>query len=85
MKKSLKILIVEDSKADAEIVLRQIKRAGYEVTSQRVETKAEMQAALGAQVWDVIVADYSLPQFSGEGALATLKENNLNIHPKNLF
>lgn len=79
MKKTLRVLIVEDSKTDAEIMRRQIKRGGYELISQQVETKAAMKAALAAQSWDLVVADFSLPQFSGEEALATLRENNLDI------
>jgi CheY-like chemotaxis protein len=71
MKKKLRILMIEDSTTDAEIVLRQIRRSGVEPESLRVETKEEMQAALMGQEWDVIIADYSLPRFSGQEALET--------------
>jgi len=79
MKKKLRILIIEDSEADAEILLRQIGRSGYEPISARVETKEAMQAALSSREWDIIIADYSLPRFGAEGALETLKESGLDL------
>ncbi|HAZ14724.1 MAG: hypothetical protein A2X86_12760 [Bdellovibrionales bacterium GWA2_49_15] len=75
----LRILFVEDSKIDMEIELRQIRQAGHDVVVERVETKAAMQTALASHEWDVIIADYSLPQFSGMAALETLKESGLDL------
>ncbi|MBI2519104.1 MAG: response regulator [Bdellovibrio sp.] len=75
----LRILFIEDSKIDTEIELRLIRQSGYDVVAERVETKAAMQAALASQEWDVIIADYSLPQFGGMGALETLKESGLDL------
>jgi len=75
----LRILMIEDSKLDEELILRQIKRGGYSFAFKRVETKTAMQESLDSQEWDVVIADYSLPQFTAEGALKTLKENNLDL------
>ena len=59
----LRLLIVEDSENDAQLLVREIRRAGYDVESERVETAAAMQAALARQTWDLILCDYSLPTF----------------------
>lgn len=79
MKPLLHVLIVEDSLDDAELIIREIQRGGYEVDWERVETKPTMQVALSRQRWDIILSDYSLPQFSALAALATLKDSGLDI------
>jgi PAS domain S-box-containing protein len=79
MSKPLKVLHVEDSERDVALLTRHLKRAGYDLTSKRVETAAAMRAALTAQAWDVILCDYSMPHFNALGALAVLKETGLDI------
>ena len=80
MSKLLRVLIVEDSEDDAELLAIELKRGNYEITYQRVETKTDMQAALqGSQSWDIVLADYSMPQFSAIAALELLKEHNLDL------
>ncbi len=69
MNERLRILIVEDSEDDLLLLLRELRRGGYAPDYVRVETAAQMQAALDRQQWDVIVADYTLPQFSAPEAL----------------
>jgi PAS domain S-box-containing protein len=78
-KKPLRALLVEDSETDAELLLRALKTGGYDVTYQRVESKREMKNALGEQSWEIILSDYSLPQFSAPEALKTLKETGIDI------
>ena len=75
----LRLLIVEDSVDDALLTVRELTRAGYEVTFERVETAAAMAAALKQHTWDLVLADYSLPQFSGIAALELLKSTGLDI------
>lgn len=75
----LSVLIVEDSTDDAALVEYQFRRAGYALTSCRVETAAEMRAALARQTWDVVVSDYSLPHFSGPAAMSVLNEEGLDL------
>ena len=71
---------IEDSEADQALILRQIGRAGFEMTARRIETEEEMRAALLAETyWDVILCDYSLPRFDAPTALAVLKELDLDI------
>jgi PAS domain S-box-containing protein len=66
----LSILIVEDHEDDAALVMRELKRGGLAVAPRRVETAAEMQAALAERPWDLILTDYSLPGFGAAEALA---------------
>ena len=79
MKPLLHVLVIEDAVDDAELIVREIRRGGYEVDWERVETKSDMQAALLRQKWDIILSDYSMPQFSALAALATLKDSGLDI------
>lgn len=79
MSASLRLLIVEDSVDDALLVVRELTRAGYEVIYERVETAAAMDAALHGNAWDLVIADYSLPQFSGTAALEILNSTDLDV------
>jgi two-component system sensor histidine kinase UhpB len=78
-KQELHVLIVEDSENDAFLLLREIRRLGYEVASLRVETADEVRAALAAKNWDLIICDYSLPHLDATRALAILKSTDLDI------
>ncbi len=78
MSEKLRILILEDRPADAELVLREVRRTGYEPEWSRVETEAEYLAQLD-QGWDLILADYNLPQFTGLRALELLTARGLDI------
>src|SRR5258706_8659700 len=69
----LRILFVEDSLDDVELCSRELKRGGYEIEYQRVETAEAMQVALERQAWDVVICDYVMPQFSPQQALEILK------------
>ena len=52
------VLLIEDSESDAALVIRQLEKADYAVTVERVETAAQMTAALEKQAWDCVIADY---------------------------
>lgn len=71
MKAPLQLLIVEDSAADAELIVRYLRKTGLDVVARRVETEADLLSALEEQHPDVILSDFSLPQFSGLRALET--------------
>ncbi len=74
MAQTLKILIVEDSKEDVELLLRELKRGGYEPVYEQVDDLASMTAALQRQSWDLIVLDHSMPHFSPDEAQALLQQ-----------
>jgi two-component system sensor histidine kinase/response regulator len=71
--------MVEDSDNDAALVLRELQKAGYAIESKRVENAAQMQTALVEHDWDIITADFSLPNFDAPSALAVLQKNGLDI------
>jgi len=79
MRRLLRLLIVEDSEDDTLLLVRELRRAGDDVTFQRVDTAEAMTAALARQAWDLIIADYSMPHFSGTAALELLKKSGLDI------
>ncbi len=80
MSKLLRVLIVEDSEDDAELLAIELERGGYDIVHHRVDNRADMQAALQhSQPWDIILADYSMPQFSAIAALELLKECELDL------
>jgi two-component system cell cycle sensor histidine kinase/response regulator CckA len=77
--KNLRVLGVEDSTEDASILEHHLRKTGYSVLFERVDTLAGMQAALNTQEWDVIIADYSMPEFSALKALELLQQTGLDI------
>jgi len=70
---------VEDSELDAELLLRELRRGGYDVACERVENAEAMNAALDAQAWDLVVSDFTLPTFSAFAALAVVRERQLDV------
>jgi PAS domain S-box-containing protein len=79
MSEVLRVLQVEDSESDAALIVRLLERGGYEVRAERVDDLPAMTAALAAQTWDVIIADYRLPQFDAPAALEVLHEAGLDL------
>lgn len=80
MSKLLRVLIVEDSEDDAELLAIALERGGYNVIHRRVDNRIDMQTALKeSQPWDIVLADYSMPQFSAIAALELLKEYQLDL------
>ena len=74
MSKPLRLLQIEDSESDADMILRLLMQGGFEVFAQRVEDAEGLRLALQDGSWDVIVADYHLPGFEAPGALRILQE-----------
>ena len=76
----LRVLIVEDSEDDALLLLRELRRGGYEPMHERVDTPEEMRRALAeGGPWDVVLSDWQMPHFSGTRALEMLREANLEV------
>jgi signal transduction histidine kinase len=75
----LQVLVVEDSADDAALIEIELRRSGYAPVCQRVETAAALQAALEGRDWDLVIADYRLPQFDGLAALALVKGKGLDL------
>jgi len=76
---SWRLLHVEDSSDDAELVAFALRGCGLARAIERVDNEADYVAALDAELPDAIICDYNLPHFSAERALAILNERGLDI------
>jgi diguanylate cyclase (GGDEF)-like protein/PAS domain S-box-containing protein len=74
----LHVLILEDNPADAELMVLALQACGNPVRTSRVETEADYRAALNT-LPDVILADYTLPQFGALAALEALRQTGRDI------
>ncbi|RME03458.1 MAG: hybrid sensor histidine kinase/response regulator [Planctomycetota bacterium] len=77
--KKLQTLLLEDSEDDALLILRVLKKGGYQPSYQIVETKEAFCSALERQSWDVILSDFSMPTFNALQALQILQQKELDI------
>ncbi len=75
----LRVLLAEDSPTDAKLVLRALRDTGRAVEFERVEDAASMRDALARAPWDLVISDWSMPEFGALGALAVLKESGLDL------
>jgi diguanylate cyclase (GGDEF)-like protein/PAS domain S-box-containing protein len=78
MTESLRVLIVEDRPEDAELIARHLREGGLIALWERVDSESEFVAKVQAG-WDLIIADYSLPQFSAPRAIGIVKDLQLDI------
>ncbi len=79
MADSLRVLLVEDSEDDAALVVRALSKGGFAPSCERVDTAAAMEACLAKQEWDLILSDYSMPQFNGMAALELMRAKGLDL------
>ncbi|MFH1231162.1 MAG: PAS domain S-box protein [Planctomycetota bacterium] len=79
MKEKIKILVLEDSVADAELVEHTLRKEGIDFISKRVETRENFVKELKDFEPDIILSDYSLPAFDGMEALTIVKKRHLEI------
>src|SRR5687768_2234356 len=79
MKIPLKVLVVEDSRDDAELLLWALKQSGYEPSYALVQNAQGMRTQLQKQAWDLVISDYVIPGFGGLAALKVLQEAELDI------
>jgi len=75
----LRVLIVEDSEDDTLLLVRALRRGGYDPMFERIETAAGMTGALAQQTWDIVISDYAMPHFSAPAALALLQGSGLDL------
>jgi PAS domain S-box-containing protein len=71
-KRRLRALLVEDNEEDAILLCRELERAGYALSAERVDTAPAMEMALKAKDWDIVLSDYSMPSFGAVDALDVL-------------
>ncbi len=71
---NIKVLLIDDSEADAVLLVRELKKTGNEVYYRRVDTLEDLDAAIQDDEWDIILCDYVMPGWSGLEALSHLRE-----------
>ena len=76
---TLRLLLIEDSPDDAALVVRELTRGGYDVDFERVDTPDALIASLTRQSWDIAVADYTMPGFTGTAALTLLRQHDADL------
>lgn len=79
MNQPLHVLIVEDSEDDTLLLLRELRRGGYDPIYERVETAEAMQTALTEKSWEIVLADFNMPHFSAPAALALIQASGLDL------
>jgi len=79
MNPTLRILLIEDSEEDEELLLAVLRGAGYDTVHVRVDTEDAMRSALANEEWDVAISDYTMPQFSGLAALKLAHEHDPDL------
>jgi signal transduction histidine kinase len=72
-------LLVEDNLADSELVLRELRRGGFEVTCDVVQTADQFRQKLQTTIPDIVLADYNLGSWRGMEALEILRSAGLDI------
>lgn len=79
MSQSLRVLVVEDSADDADLMVRELRRGGYAVDFERVDSAQALSAALARREWDLVISDYVMRGFNGLEALALFKKKGLDV------
>jgi two-component system, cell cycle sensor histidine kinase and response regulator CckA len=77
MDSPLRVLIVEDSKDDTDLLVLELESGGFDVAHRRVDSAEAMREALDGDKWDLVISDYSMPDFSGMEAMKILRERSI--------
>jgi signal transduction histidine kinase len=77
--KELRAIIIEDSRDDAELLLYELRRNGYEPVTTRVQLAEDLEDALLQGGWDIVFSDWSMPRFSAPEALEVLHRNGVDL------
>jgi DNA-binding NtrC family response regulator len=75
----LRLLQVEDTADDAALIELALTRAGYDVLARRVDTADALRHVLADSEWDLVIADYTMPGFSGTKALSIVREQHPDL------
>jgi DNA-binding NtrC family response regulator len=75
----LRVLLVEDNACDVELALLTLQRDGFDVSGDVAQSPEEFTARIQMTNYDLILADYNLPQWRGTEALDILCRENLDV------
>jgi diguanylate cyclase (GGDEF)-like protein/PAS domain S-box-containing protein len=78
-RRPVRVLLVEDSEDDAKLVLHALRHGGFQPKSRRVQTAADLEAALARDPWDVVISDFRMPSFTGLDALRIFRSTGLDL------
>ncbi len=76
---SLRLLLVEDNPDDEALVLRAIRKGGFNVEHTRVDNREDLLEALKSDDWQIVLSDYQMPEFNGLAALNVVKSRNKDL------
>ena len=79
MSKPLRVLIVEDSRFDASVLIGELEKGGYIPQYELVVAPDAMRDALTGKQWDIVISDYVMPNFSGLDAIRILQKSGLDL------
>jgi two-component system cell cycle sensor histidine kinase/response regulator CckA len=79
LSRRLRVLIVDDTQNDAALLVNKLRRGGFDPVYEVVNEATSMRLALEKQAWDIVIAEYELPQFNGLAALKLLKKTGFNL------
>lgn len=79
MRRRIRALLVEDAVDDATLVLMQLRKGGFDVSAERVDTWSDLERALTKGGWDIVLSDHSLPGFTSVDVLRVLRERRLDV------
>jgi diguanylate cyclase (GGDEF)-like protein len=77
--KPLRLLLVEDSENDALLLVEHLRAGGYAPDFKRVDSAETLNSALDHSEWDMVIADYTMPGFSGTAALSIVRSRGLEV------
>lgn len=76
----MKLLNIEDSEVDYELMLHHLKKGGItDIYSLRIETEEQLREALAREKWNLVISDYNIPGFSPLSALGIVRENSKHL------
>ncbi|MBE9568302.1 MAG: EAL domain-containing protein [Proteobacteria bacterium] len=79
MSEKLHVLLVEDSENDALLIIRHLKKGGYDTQHSRVFNQRDLDDALRSQHWDIVISDHNMPNFSSYLTLSTVQKFNKDL------
>jgi PAS domain S-box-containing protein/putative nucleotidyltransferase with HDIG domain len=79
IQQALSVLIIDDSEDDVLLIIRELKKGGYDPVYERVQTAAALKKALRERPWDIILCDYKMPWLEAPSAIGLIKESNIDV------
>lgn len=79
MNRCLRVLIVEDSEHDLKLLVETLRGGGYDVQWRQAASARSMREALREESWDIVLADYTMPRFSGPEALGLILDHGVDV------